>query len=140
MRNADFYLIEQPRFREQPLRLVCELARRALGAHLPTLILTRSQAQAEALDELLWAFDDEAFVPHQIAGDDDDRITPVLIVPPEVRAEPRPLVINLRDQCVPFDVESIKEVVAAEATEREGSRLRWREYQQRGYALRKFDM
>ncbi|MHB8311448.1 MAG: DNA polymerase III subunit chi, partial [Metallibacterium sp.] len=29
MPQADFYLIDKPRFREQPLLLVCELARRA---------------------------------------------------------------------------------------------------------------
>ena len=35
-------------------------------------MLARDAAQAEALDDLLWAFDDDAYVPHQIAGDDDE--------------------------------------------------------------------
>src|SRR5690606_897202 len=34
MPRADFYLIAKPRFREQPLRLVCELARKAHDANL----------------------------------------------------------------------------------------------------------
>ena len=74
MPRADFYLIDKPRFREQPLLLVCELAKKAFAAQQPTLILTRDYAQAEALDELLWAFDDDAMIPHQLAGDDDDEI------------------------------------------------------------------
>ena len=44
--RADFYLIDKPRFREQPLLLVCELARRAHAAGQPTLILARDFAQA----------------------------------------------------------------------------------------------
>jgi DNA polymerase-3 subunit chi len=69
MPNADFYLIDKPRFRENPLLLVCELAKKAFEAQLPTLIHCRSREQAEQLDELLWEFDPDAFLPHQIAGE-----------------------------------------------------------------------
>ena len=82
MPRADFYLIGKPRFRDDPLLLVCELARRAFTNAQATVILVRSQDQAESLDARLWDFSDDAFIPHQIAGDDDDDITPVLIVPP----------------------------------------------------------
>ena len=41
MPRADFYLIQKPRFREEPLLLVCELARKAFDANLPTLVLAR---------------------------------------------------------------------------------------------------
>ena len=81
--RADFYLIAKPRFLEKPLLLVCELARKANDAGQPLLILAASAVQAELLDEMLWEFDPDAYVPHQIAGpDEDDDLTPVLIVPP----------------------------------------------------------
>ena len=41
MARADFYLIAKPRFREEPLRLVCELVRKSYAAELWTLILAR---------------------------------------------------------------------------------------------------
>jgi DNA polymerase-3 subunit chi len=83
--RADFYLIAKPRFLEEPLKLVCELTKRGYGAGQPLLILARSMEQAEEIDQLLWEFDDEVYIPHQIAGmDEDDEITPVLIVPPGV--------------------------------------------------------
>ena len=83
MPRADFYLIAKPRFREDPLLLVCELARRACDTGSPTLILARDQEQAEAIDDALWAFDPDAYIPHQIAGsDEDDDETPVLISAP----------------------------------------------------------
>lgn len=140
MPKADFYLIAQERFRADPLLLVCELAKRAFEAQLPTLVLVRSREQAEALDDALWAFDDDAFVPHQIAGEDDDDETPVLIVPPEAAAADRPLVINLREGCPGGAHEIVKEVVAADPAERDESRRRWARYKALGYALRKFDM
>ena len=140
MPQADFYLIDKPRFRDDPLLLVCELAKRAFAAQQPTLILTRDHAQAEALDELLWAFDEDAFIPHQLAGDDDDANTAVLIVPPGVDTQDRPLLINLRESCPDLHCERVLEVVAADPAERDGSRLRWREYQRRGFELVKNDM
>jgi DNA polymerase-3 subunit chi len=139
--RADFYLIDsKPRFREQPLLLVCELAKKAYAAQQPTLILTRDHEQAHALDELLWAFDDDAMIPHQLAGDDDDAQTAVLIVPPGVDTPDRPLLINLRDHGVDRPCQRVLEVVAADPAARDGSRERWREYQRRGFELHKFDM
>jgi len=140
MPRADFYLIDKPRFREQPLLLVCELARRAFAAQKPTLILTRDFEQAEAVDELLWDFDEDAFIPHQLAGDEDDANTAVLIVPPGIETPDRPLLINLRDSCPAGNFERVLEVVAADESERLGSRERWRQYRERGFEVAKFDM
>ena len=141
MPRADFYLIAKPRFLEKPLLLVCELARKANDSGQPLLVLAASSAQAEVLDELLWEFDPDAYVPHQIAGtDEDDDITPVLIVPPEADAPMRPLVLNLRNEPVPGGFERVLEVVPADEPAREPSRLRWKEYAARGLAVQKFDM
>ncbi|NII56552.1 DNA polymerase III subunit chi [Luteibacter sp. SG786] len=140
MPRADFYLIDKPRFREDPLLLVCELAKRAFGAQQPTLILTRDFEQAEAIDEYLWAFDEDAYIPHQLAGDEQDDDTAVLIVPPGVETRDRPLVINLRDTCAPGQFDRVLEVVAADPAEREGSRARWTQYKQAGFEVTKHDM
>ena len=140
MPRATFYLIDKPRFREAPLRLVCELAKRAFDSEQPTLILVQSMGQAEALDDELWAFEPDAFVPHQIAGNEEDEVTPVLIVPPEVETPDRPLVINLRDEPVARACERVLEVVPAEAGARDGSRQRYRHYQARGFEVEKHDM
>ena len=140
MTRADFYLIDKPRFRDDPLLLVCELVKKAYAAAQPTLILARSPEQAEALDEKLWEFDDDSFIPHQLAGDDDDAITAVIIAPPGIATADRQLVVNLRDECAPGQYERVLEVVAADPAEREGSRLRWGEYKRRGFEVNKHDM
>ena len=138
--RADFYLIAKPRFREEPLRLVCELARKAHDSGQPALVLARDRAQAEALDDLLWAFDDDAYVPHQIAGDEEDELTPVLIVPPDMDVPLRPLLINLRDAAVEGDFERVLEVVPADDAARGPLRERWTQYKARGLQVSKHDM
>lgn len=141
MPRADFYLIAKPRFASQPLRLVCELARKACDANLPTLVLARDAAQAEELDELLWSFDENAYIPHQIAGEDaDEEEAVVLIAPPGVAIPQRPLVINLRDAAWLEACERVLEVVPDDPAAREPLRERWRQYKAAGYALAKHDM
>jgi DNA polymerase III subunit chi len=141
MPRADFYLIQKPRFREQPLLLVCELARKAYDAGLWTLVLARDAAQAEALDDLLWSFDDDAYIPHQIAGtDEEDDLAPVLIAAPDTDTPLRALVINLRDAPVDGSFDRVLEVVPADDGARGPLRERWKQYQARGLDLKKYDM
>jgi len=139
--RADFYLIDKPRFREEPLLLVCELARKAFDAGIPTLVLARDTAQAEAIDDLMWSFDPDAYLPHQIAGsDDEDELTPILILAPDTDFPMRPMVINLRDAAVEGDFERVLEVVPADPAARAPLRERWKQYQARGLDLNKHDM
>ena len=141
MARADFYLIGKPRFREQPLLLVCELARKACDAGLPMLVLCASAAQAEQLDDLLWSFDPDAYVPHQIVGaDEDEDEVPVLLAAPEHDAGLRPLVLNLREAAVPDGFERVREVVPADDAARGPLRERWKQYKARGIDVKKHDM
>ena len=141
MPRADFYLIDKPRFREEPLLLVCELVRKAYAAELPTLVLARDSAQAEALDDLLWSFDPDEFLPHQIAGSDEgDDDTPILIATPEMDVPARPLLINLRDAAPAGSFERVLEVVPADDSAREPLRERWKQYKAAGLDVTKYDM
>lgn len=138
--RADFYLIAKPRFLDEPLRLVCELVRKAYDGNLWTLVLARDEEQAAELDELLWAFDDDAYIPHQIAGDEEDELTPVLIATPEMDVPARALVINLRDAAYAGQCDRVLEVVPADPSAREPLRERWKQYKDRGFELNKYDM
>ena len=140
MPRADFYLIAKPRFLEEPMKLVCELARKSYDKGLWTLILARDAAQAEALDELLWSFDDDAYIPHQIAGDEEDELTPVLIATPDRDVPSRALVINLRDDTYLGTCDRVLEVVPADASARGPLRERWKQYKALGLDMHKHDM
>jgi len=122
-------------------RVIWPLARKANDAGLFTLVLARDLAQAEALDELLWAFDDDAYIPHQIAGEDaDEEEALVLIAVPGTEVAARPLVINLRDEPWMGECQRVLEVVPADPEAREPLRERWRQYKTAGYDLSKHDM
>lgn len=141
MPRADFYLITTPRFRAEPLRLVCELVRKAHAAGLPTLILARDAGQAETLDDLLWDMGEDDYIPHQIAGADaDEDEAEVLIAAPDADAPMRALVINLRDAAAADGFDRVLEVVPADASARGPLRERWKQYQSRGLELKKHDM
>ena len=141
MPRADFYLIAKPRFRAEPLRLVCELARKAHDAGTWTLILARDAQQAEQLDDMLWDMGEDAYIPHQIVGEDvDEEEAAVLIAPPDVESPLRPIVINLRDGVVEGTVERVLEVVPADESARGPLRERWKTYQARGFEVNKHDM
>ena len=141
MPRADFYLIDKPRFREQPLLLVCELAKRGYAANLSILVLARDAAQAEAIDDLMWSFDPDEYLPHQIAGmDEGDDDTPILIATPDMDIPARPMLINLRDGAPNGSFDRVLEVVPADPSARGPLRERWKQYQALGYALNKHDM
>src|SRR5690606_11928915 len=145
--RADFHLVAKPPFRDQPPLLVCELAKKALAAGQPMPVLAGDRAQAEQLDDLLWSFDPDAYVPHQIAGagfeDEEEGAeeeADVLIAPPEADVQLRPLVLNLRDAPVEGAFERVLEVVPADESARGPLRARWTQYKARGFDLKKFDM
>ena len=140
--RADFYLIAKERFRE-PNRccLVCELARKAHDAGLWTLVLARDAAQAEQLDDLLWDMGEDAYIPHQIAGDDEDEAD----AGADRRARHRRAAAPAGDQPArrarstgSFD--RVLEVVPADDSARGPLRERWKQYQARGLELKKYDM
>lgn len=141
MPRADFYLIGKPRFIDDPLLLVCELTKRSFAAGKPVLILTRDLAQAELIDGRLWDFEDDTYLPHQIAGqDEDDEDTPILVVTPDTDTPDRPYIINLRDEPFHGTCERVLEVVPADPAARDPLRQRWRDYQARGFEMFKHDM
>lgn len=138
--RADFYLIAKDRFKDEPMRLVCELARKAYDANLWTLVLARDEEQAEEIDGLLWDMGEDVFIPHQMAGDEEDELTPILIATPDIDTPMRALVINLRDAAVEGTFDRVLEVVPADDSAREPLRERWKQYKARGMDAKKFDM
>ena len=135
--RIEFYAIEKPRFLGKPLELVCVLAQKAFESNTPALILVESMAHAEALDELLWSWNDDAFIPHQVAGDEDDVDCPVLIVPPEADSPARPLTINLRSQAAADGAVRIIELIPDDEQEKQAARSRWSVYKRRGHEPQK---
>jgi len=141
MPSAEFYLIAKPRFRAQPLQLVCELAHKAHIARQLTVILARDQSQAEELDDMLWDMGEEVYIPHQIMGMDiEEEEADILIALPDTPVPSRPIIINLRDSAYMGECQRVLEVVPDDLAAREPLRQRWRQYKSAGYILKKHDL
>ena len=64
----------------------------------------------------------------------------MLIVAPDTDTPLRALVINLRDAAVEGGFDRVLEVVPADDSARGPLRERWKQYQARGFDLKKHDM
>ena len=119
-------------------RLVEQVWRR--GHHV--LVLAGSDAAARRLDDLLWTFREESFVPHRRIGAGDPSAAPaaepVIVATPGVWDGALDVVLNLGPS-VPGEAARaarIAEVVPAGGAGRDAGRARYREYRDRGFELR----
>lgn len=101
--QVDFYhLTATPLDRALP-----SIAERVVASGARLLIVAEGEAQRAALDRLLWSYAPDSFLPHAIAGADNDAAQPVLIAP-DVNAANQARHIALvdgqwRDEALTFD-------------------------------------
>ncbi len=137
MARVDFYILAQPDERARQL-LACRLAEKAWRLDHSVYIHAKDRADAERLDDLLWTFRDGSFVPHGMAGRDDDTDdSPVMIGYETARVGDRDLLINLCDEIPSFaeGFPRIAELVTSDEKCRDLSRDRYAAYRDRGHEL-----
>ncbi len=75
MSESLFYHLER-----QPLeRVLPVLVERSLERGWKVVVETSSDERAEAIDNMLWTYRDDSFLPHARAGGSEDAVQPVLI-------------------------------------------------------------
>ncbi len=67
MPTIDFYLVSEPAV-ENCYSFICKLIDKAYQQQCSVYIHTNSTAETATLDDLLWIFRDDAFIPHSLAG------------------------------------------------------------------------
>ncbi len=138
MPRVDFYVLSQ-QAPDARLRVACRLIEKAYDQHLRVYVQTASPADAQRLDELLWTFNDQAFIPHQVDtgnGASHER-TVVLIGDSPAPPSHRQLLINLANR-LPSDFENferIAEIVDVDPENKRLSRERYKVYRERGCQL-----
>jgi DNA polymerase-3 subunit chi len=122
------------------LRHACQLTEKAYEQGQRVYVLTADDAEAQRLDEMLWTFRDQAFIPHEV-------ISPSSPTHPRIMAvigatEPPPegfqaLLINMSNT-LPVSVDvfaRICEVVDADPQRKQQARDRFKQYRDRGDQL-----
>jgi len=130
--RVDFYILPDnaPQGR---LLLACRLAERAYREGLTAYIHAASPEEADILDDLLWTFREQSFVPHARCPAGADDPSPILIGSGGDCA-PLQMLINLDREIPPFvdDFERVAEVVDQQPDVLQASRVRFRGYRERG--------
>lgn len=131
MTRIDFYqLTPQHNFD----RVLCQLCQKAWENKQHTLLLTQSAEQSAHLDQKLWTFDDDSFVPHDCELEDDFK-TPILIHNAPTAHADRPLLINLAQQIPDYFAQFERVIELVTEDNKQLAREHYSFYKQRGYPL-----
>ncbi len=134
--RIDFYILSG-QGNEDRARLACRLADKAYRLGHSVYIATDSEAQAAALDDLLWTFRQDSFVPHERYPLTGPEGSPVLIGVASPAEAPAQVLINCTD-ALPEGLEGyerVAELVDAHPDRRAQARERFKHYRERGFSL-----
>lgn len=139
MTRIDFYILEGRQDAGRHLQIACRLAEKAWSGGQRVYIHTDEAVSAKKLDDMLWSFRAESFLPHQLLaeGQDSDALTPIHIGWNEPPAQHDQVLINLAAE-IPLcfsRFDRVAEIVSATEQAREQGRQRYRFYRDRGYPL-----
>ncbi|CAM2883164.1 DNA polymerase III subunit chi [Legionella worsleiensis] len=134
--RIDFYLLasDQP---EAKWLVACRLLEKAYMKGHRVFVCCNNQQEAEHLDELLWTFRDDSFIPHNLQGEGPEPPPPIQI---GYDKEPRgfnDILLNMASTVPLFHgkFKRIMELVSNKDSEKEISRQHYKEYRSRNYEL-----
>jgi DNA polymerase-3 subunit chi len=134
--RVDFYLLESDK-PEARLLIACRLLEKAYIRGHKVYVLCNNQHDAELIDELLWTFKEDSFIPHNLQGEGPEPPPPIQI---GYGNEPRgfnDILLNLSDQVPSFYTrfKRVMELVSNVEVQKEQSRVNYREYRAKGCEL-----
>lgn len=136
MAKANFYLLKQDT--EQARRmLACRLAEQQAKQGQRICILTDSPEAAQEVDQLLWSYAPESFLPHALAGDPAAAQVAVVVGHGTEAPSGVTCILNLGSEA-PLNqpsLNAIAEFVLNDDESKARSRARWNLYKQLGYEL-----
>jgi DNA polymerase III subunit chi len=128
--RVDFYVLKSSTAKQR-WTFACRLTEKAYLRDLKVVLLSESAADAEALDELLWTFNERAFVPHELRkGASAAGPAPVQLTQDLDSIEAADLLVNLSDR-LPGRLERfarIAEIMDGDAERRTKGRERFKAY------------
>ncbi len=127
--RVDFYLLNN-NDPEAVWLIACRLLEKAYQRGHRVFVYCDNQKDVEHLDELLWVYKDESFIPHNIQGEGPEPPPPVQI---GFGAEPRgfnDILLNMAATIPPYfsRFRRVMEIVGDSDSAKEISRAHYREY------------
>lgn len=118
------------------IAFACRLVRKARASGLKVVLLAPSSELAR-LDDALWTFAEQEFLPHVRAGDALAARTPIIVAADDADLPHHQLLINLTVETPPHFArfERMLELIATDEADTAAGRARYSFYKQRGYPL-----
>ena len=137
--RVEFYVLPSASH-EGRMRAACKLAAKAWKAGLPVFLRGADDAQCAALDQLLWHFRAESFIPHGLFEDDPQ--APVVIGLDQRPAHNDGVLLNLHPQLSPHlpCFSRVIEIVNQEPELLARCRENFLQYRQLGHAPRRVEL
>jgi DNA polymerase III subunit chi len=132
--QIDFYILPETTSEARWL-FACRLIDKVQRMGMRVLVAVDSEAEARQLDELLWTFKPESFIPHQLIN--SGKPTPVEITFTQEAGDHQNLLLNLSKTTPTYfsRFERMSEVVIQEPESLAASRARFSFYKSRGYPI-----
>lgn len=143
--QVDFYILGATAAHER-LRTACRLAEKAWQKGHRVFIHTDSKETARSVDDMLWTYRQDSFVPHALYGDrlkvDAESLEPVVVGDGTTQPADIDVLINLTETVPSFADKSarIAEIVGAGEAARRAGRVRYRDYRDRGIPIQQHNL
>ena len=137
MTRIDFY-----RYAQDKMRFGCRLAAKACDHSSRVVVYSPDPQVLAEFDRTLWTFQATRFVPHCSALSHLAAETPVVLSSSGDSLPHHDVLLNLSDEQPPFfaTFERLLEIVAADESDKERARARWKFYKDRGYDIQVNDV
>lgn len=131
MPKVNFYLLKQGESTEQYV-FACRLCEKILSQKLKAYIHTDTQEQANYLDDLLWSYRPESFLPHCVIDTELDEEVSIVIGYADKYQQGFDVLINLSQSIPEFHAEfpRIVEIIPASEEAKTQGRVRWKQYKE----------
>ncbi|HHZ71589.1 MAG TPA: DNA polymerase III subunit chi [Gammaproteobacteria bacterium] len=134
--RIDFYVLEADAT-DGRLRLACKIIDRAYRSGHTAYLWARDDHETNLLDDLLWTFSQNSFVPHSRNNHNSDLTTPVHIGHHPPQSGSAEVVVSVADRPVEdySNFLRIAEVVGFDEAEKQSGRSRFKFYRDQGLEL-----
>jgi DNA polymerase-3 subunit chi len=129
--RVDFYVLKTAALKQR-WAFACRLTEKAYLKNLKIVVASDSLADAQALDDMLWTFNERSFIPHKICLDENavDPATPIHLTLEPTAIPSADLLVNLAHR-LPAQLQGytrIAEIIDADEERRRLGRERFKAY------------
>lgn len=136
--RSDFYILKKKR--PEAFGFLARLVEKIYTLEKSVFIFTNDEQESKLLDDLLWEYQAESFLPHEIFNSEEQAYSPIIIS--SIHKQKRDVLINLQNQLPLFvnEFERVVEIVYDDEHIAQCGRQKYRQYQNNGYQINTFQI